>query len=168
VEKKLQAEVDSVLEGRSATAEDWPKLRYTEMVVAEAMRMYPPAWIMGRRALNDFQIGDYFVPANSIVLASQYIMHHDSRYYPDPDRFDPERWTAEARESRPKFAYFPFGAGPRICIGESFAWMEGVLLLATLAQKWQMRLVPGHPVAMQPLVTLRTKHGMQMTLHKRF
>ncbi len=167
VEKKMQAEIDTVLAGRAANAEDWPKLRYTEMVLAEAMRMYPPAWIMGRRALHDYQIGEYFVPANSIILASPYIMHHDPRYYPDPDRFDPQRWTAEARESRPKFAYFPFGAGPRICIGEQFAWMEGVLLLATLAQKWQLRLVPGHPVEMQPLVTLRTKHGMRMTLHKR-
>lgn len=166
-EAKFHAEVDEVLGGRTATAEDYPRLRYTEMVFAESMRMYPPAWIIGRRALNDYRINGYHIPARSIILMSQYVMHHNSAYFPDPDRFDPERWTPEAREARPKFSYFPFGGGPRLCIGEHFAWMEGVLVMATLAQKWRMRLVSGHPVEMQPIVTLRPKHGMRMTLERR-
>jgi cytochrome P450 len=94
-------------------------------------------------------------------------MHRDARYFPDPDRFDPERWTTEARAARPQFSYFPFGGGPRRCIGEGFAWMEGILLIATLAQQWQMRLVPHHPVALKPVITLRPKHGMKMILSRR-
>jgi cytochrome P450 len=166
-EAKFHAEVDEVLGGRTATAEEFPRFRYAEMVFAESMRMYPPAWIIGRRALTDYRINGYDVPARSIILMSQYVMHHNPKYFPDPDRFDPERWTPEARESRPKFSYFPFGGGPRLCIGEHFAWMEGVLVMATLAQKWRMRLVPGAPVEMQPIVTLRPKHGMQMLLERR-
>jgi cytochrome P450 len=91
-------------------------------------------------------------------------MHRNPAYYPDPERFDPERWTTEARQARPKFSYFPFGGGSRVCIGERFAWLEGVLMLATLAQKWKLRLQPGHPVEILPLITLRTKHGMKMTV----
>ncbi len=167
VEAKLHEEIEDVLGGRSATAEDFFRLRYAEMVFAEAMRMYPPAWLIGRRALNDYQLKGYHVPSRSIILMSQYVMHHNSNYFPEPDRFDPDRWTPEAREARPKFSYFPFGGGPRVCIGEGFAWMEGVLVLATLAQKWKMRLVSGHPVELQPLVTLRQKHGMKMKLERR-
>jgi cytochrome P450 len=137
------------------------------MVLAESMRLYPPAWGIGRRAVQDYAVGGYVVPARSIVLVSQYVMHRDPRYYPEPDAFDPQRWTPEAEAARPKFAYFPFGGGARQCIGEGFAWMEGILLLATLAQQWHMRLVPGHPVALRPLVTLRPKHGMRMTLQRR-
>ncbi len=167
IEARFHSEVDEILKGATATAEDYPRLRYTEMVFAEAMRLYPPAWIIGRRALGDYQINGYKIPARSILLMSQYIMHHDPKYFPDPFRFDPERWKPEARESRPKFSYFPFGGGPRLCIGESFAWMEGALVLATIAQRFKMRLAPGHPVEMQPLVTLRPKHGMMMILEPR-
>jgi cytochrome P450 len=167
IEARLHAEVDEVLKGALPTAEDFPRLRYTEMVFAEAMRLYPPAWVIGRRALGDYQINGYKIPARSILLMSQYVTHHDARFFPDPFRFDPERWTPEARESRPKFSYFPFGGGPRVCIGESFAWMEGALVLATIAQRFRMRLAPGHPVEMQPLVTLRPKHGMLMILESR-
>jgi cytochrome P450 len=167
IEDRFHAEVDEVLKGALPTAEDFPRLRYTEMVFAEAMRLYPPAWIIGRRALGDYQINGYKIPARSILLMSQYMTHHDARFFPDPFRFDPERWTPEARESRPKFSYFPFGGGPRVCIGESFAWMEGALVLATIAQRFRMRLAPGHPVEMQPLVTLRPKHGMRMILESR-
>jgi cytochrome P450 len=95
---------------------------------------------------------------------SPFVMHHDARFFPNPHRFDPERWTPEAQAARPKFSYFPFGGGPRVCIGESFAWLEGVMILATLGQKWRMRLVPGHPVETQPLITLRPKHGMRFRL----
>ncbi len=166
-ESKFHAEIDEVLGGRLPTAEDYPKLKYTEMVFAESMRLFPPAWTIGRRALNDYQLGDYHIPARSILLMSQYVMHHNPKYFPDPERFDPERWRPEAKEARPQFSYFPFGGGPRLCIGESFAWMEGVLVMATLAQKWKLRIVPGHPVDLQPLVTLRPKHGMKMTVEMR-
>lgn len=137
------------------------------MVLSEAMRLYPPAWTLGRRALKDYALTDYVVPEGSIIMMSQWVVHHDPRYYPDPFRFDPERWTPEAQAARPKFAYFPFGAGPRMCIGDQFAWIEGIVLLATLGQQWQMRLVPGHPVELQPLITLRPRHGMRMTLARR-
>jgi cytochrome P450 len=167
IEARFHAEVDEVLKGALPTADDFPRLRYTEMVFAEAMRLYPPAWVIGRRALGDHQINGYMIPARSILLLSQYVTHHDARFFPDPFRFDPERWTPEARESRQKFSYFPFGGGPRVCIGESFAWMEGALVLATIAQRFRMRLAPGHPVEMQPLVTLRPKHGMRMILESR-
>ncbi|MBA3440276.1 MAG: cytochrome P450 [Pyrinomonadaceae bacterium] len=165
-EIKLHEELDRVLGGKPPSDEDIPQLRYTEMILSEAMRLYPPAWTVGRLAISDTEVGGYMVPAGSLVLLSQYVMHHDERYYPDPFRFDPERWTPEAKGERPQFAYFPFGGGPRRCIGEGFALMEGALLLATLAQKWRMRLVPGHPVDIHPLITLRPKHGMLMKLEK--
>jgi cytochrome P450 len=167
VEERLHRELDDVLNARTPTFADVSQLRYTEMVLAESMRLYPPAWAIGRLAAVDCEIAGYFVPRKSLVVASQYVMHRDERYYAKPLVFDPERWTEAARESRPQFSYFPFGGGPRRCIGEGFAWMEGILLIATLAQQWQMRLVPHHPVALKPLITLRPKHGMQMTLKRR-
>jgi cytochrome P450 len=162
-EGRLHEELDAALGGRAPTAEDLPRLSYTEMVLAESMRLYPPAWVLGRRALRDYEVGGYRVPAGSIVLVSQYVMHRDARFFPEPERFDPERFTPEAKSARPQFSYFPFGGGPRRCIGEGFAWMEGVLVLATLAQRWRLRLAPGHPVETQPVVTLRPRHGMRMT-----
>jgi cytochrome P450 len=166
-ERRCHEEVDSVLQGRLPTAEDVPRLRYVEMVMAESMRLYPPAWAMGRYARNDFQLGDFRLPARTTVLISQFVTHRDPRYFPDPLRFDPERFTAEAKSRRTKFTYFPFGAGARQCIGESFAWMEGVLVLATFMQKWRLRLVPGQRVEPQPLITLRPKYGMRMQLEAR-
>jgi cytochrome P450 len=166
-EARLHAEVDRVGAGRRLAAADLPKLAYTEMVLAESMRLYPPAWIVGRRALADYTVGGFSVPARSIVVASQWVTHRDPRYFPDPERFDPERFRPEARAARPKFAYFPFGGGPRVCIGEGFAWMEGVLLLATLARRWRLRLEPGQAVAPAPSITLRPKHGLRMTLERR-
>jgi cytochrome P450 len=167
VERKFHAEIDLALNGRLPTAEDYPNLPYTEMILAESMRLYPPAWIIGRRALSDYQINGYHVPARTIILMSQWVVHHHEKYFPEPFRFDPERWTPEAKESRHKLYYFHYGGGPRICIGEHFAWMEGVLVLATMAQKWKLRLAPGHPVELQPIVTLRPKYGMQMKLESR-
>ena len=167
VETKLHAEIDAVLGGRLPTVDDVPRLRYTEMVFAESMRLYPPAWAIGRLAVTDYEVGGYRVPARSLVLLSQYVMHRDARYFPDPERFDPERWTTEAREARPQYSYFPFGGGPRRCIGEGFAWLEGILLIATLAQRWRLRLVPDHPVELKPVITLRPKHGMRMTVSRR-
>ncbi|HLF83978.1 MAG TPA: cytochrome P450 [Blastocatellia bacterium] len=167
VEAKLHEEIDNVLAGALPTAADVARLPYTEMVFAESMRMYPPAWTLGRRVLADYQVGQYVVPARSIVLMSPWVMHHDPRFFPDPFKFDPERWTAEARESRPKFSYFPFGGGPRVCIGEQFAWMEGALLIAAIAQQWKMRLAPGQRVEPKAMITLRPKYGMRMLLSKR-
>ena len=167
VEAKLHAEVDRVLQGRLPGLGDLASLQYVERVVTEAMRLYPPAWIIGRRAIDDYQLGDYVAPARSILVMSPYLMQRDPRFYTDPGRFDPDRWTPEFRAALPKFAYFPFGGGPRQCIGESFAWMELILLTATISQQWRLRLVPGHPVVPQPLITLRAKHGMRMTVGKR-
>jgi cytochrome P450 len=164
VEARFHAEVDAALGGRVPTVDDMPRLPYTRMVLAESMRLYPPAWIVGRRALGPFDVRGYTIPGRSIVLLSQYLMHRDARWFPDPARFAPERWTPERQAERPKFSYFPFGGGPRVCIGEQFAWMEGVLLLATIAQRWRLRLVPGHPIALQPIITLRPKHGVKMSV----
>jgi cytochrome P450 len=122
---------------------------------------------MGRRALQDFQLGNFYLPAKTTVLISQFVTHRDARFFPDPLRFDPERHSPEAKMRRTKFTYFPFGAGVRQCIGESFAWMEGVLLLATLGQRWKLKLVPGHRVEPEPLITLRPKYGMRMQMEQR-
>ena len=167
VESKLHEEIDEVLQGRLPAFEDVARMKYTEMVMAESMRLYPPAWALGRMALKDFTIGGYVVPKKSLVLMSQYVMHRDPRYFAEPLRFDPERWSPQARDTRPQFSYFPFGGGPRRCIGEGFAWMEGILLLATLAQHWQLRLEPNHPVEIKPVMTLRPKHGMRMTVSRK-
>ncbi len=166
-ESRFHAEIDQVLAGRVPNIEDVAQLKYTEMVLTESMRLFPPAWALGRMAQEECEIAGYVIPKKSLVLMSQFVMHHDSRYFTDPMKFDPDRWTAEARLTRPQFSYFPFGGGPRRCIGEGFAWMEGILLLATVAQKWQMRLVPNHPVALKPVITLRPKYGMRMTLAER-
>jgi cytochrome P450 len=167
VERRLHDEVDRVLGGRLPTIADVPSLSFVERVVTESMRLYPPAWLIGRRAIAKYKIAGFVAPARSIFVMSPYVVHRDARYYGHPDRFDPDRWTPEFRASLPKFAYFPFGGGPRQCIGESFAWMELVLVVATLAERWSLALVPGHPVAPQPVVTLRTKHGMKMIAHGR-
>ena len=166
-ERRFHDEVDRELQGRLPAYEDASRLRYVEMVLAESMRLYPPAWAMGRAARADFQLGEFRLPAKTTVLMSQFITHRDARFFPDPLRFDPERFTAEAKSRRSKLTYFPFGAGARQCIGESFAWMEGVLLLATLAQRWKLKLVPGHRVEPEPLITLRPKYGMRMQLEAR-
>jgi len=167
VESKLHSEIDEVLCGRRPEARDFMDLRYTEMVFAESMRLYPPAWTMGRRVLSDYQVDRYVIPSGSIVLMSPWVMHHDSRFFPEPYDFDPERWRPEVRDARPKFSYFPFGGGPRVCIGEQFAWMEGVLLIATIAQKWKMRLAPGQVVEPKAMVTLRPRYGMRMVIEAR-
>jgi cytochrome P450 len=167
VEVRLCEEVDSALEGNLPTADDLPKLEYTRRVLSESLRLYPPAWAMGRRLLADVEVGGFPVPAGSTTVMSQYIVHHDPRWYPDPFRFDPERWKPERLAERPRFSYFPFGGGPRMCIGEDFAWMEGITLIAVLAQRWQLRLAPGQTVALQPRITLRPRYGMKMTVHRR-
>lgn len=164
VEARLHAEVDS-LGDRPLAADDVARLPFARAVVAETLRLYPPAWIIGRRALRDYEVGGFTIPARAIVLMSQWLVHRDSRWWPDALSFQPDRWMSGGSAndpSRPKFAYFPFGAGTRVCIGEQFAWMEAVLALATIARRWRLRLAPGPRVVPQPIVTLRAKHGMRM------
>jgi cytochrome P450 len=144
------------------TLEDLPQLRYTEMVLAESMRLYPPAWAMGRQATNDVQIGPYLLPAGTYFFFSQYLIQRNPDHFPDPLRFEPERFTPQRKAGRSRFVYFPFGAGGRQCIGEAFAWMESTLVLATLAQRWRLRLVPGQMLEVQPKITLRPKYGIRM------
>ncbi|WP_263354639.1 cytochrome P450 [Acidicapsa acidisoli] len=159
-ESRLHAELDATLQDRLPTLEDLPRLPYTEMVIAEAMRLYPPAWAMGRQAIEDVEIGPYRVPRGTYFFFSQYIIHRDPKYFPEPLAFHPERFTVEAKAQRPKFAYFPFGGGGRQCIGESFAWMEAVLVLATLAQRWRLTVIEDQQIALQPKITLRPKFGI--------
>lgn len=167
VEARLHEEVDRVLGGRLPTIEDLPKLAFVERVMTESMRLYPPAWIIGRRAIADYAADGYTVPARSVVVISPYLIHHDERFFPEPDRFLPDRWTPEFKASLPPFAYLPFGGGARRCIGESFAWMELILVASAIAQKWRFRVVPEHPVVPQPLVTLRLKHGLRVVATRR-
>jgi cytochrome P450 len=166
IESKLRAELDSVLGGRTPGYEDLPRLTYVEMVLAESMRLYPPAWAIGRMVKQQYRLYNHELSPGSICILSPYVMHRHPRYYPNPERFDPERFTPEAKQSRPKFAYFPFGGGPRVCIGERFAWMEGVLLLATILQNWRMQLVPGQIIEPHPQITLRTRYGVKMMLER--
>ena len=166
-ERKLAAEINEVLGTRPPAADDVPNLRYTEMVFAESMRLYPPAWAMGRQAREDFELGPYRLPAGTTVIVSQFITQRDPRHFADPLRFNPDRFAPAGKATFPKFAYFPFGAGYRQCIGESLAWMEGSLVLATIAQHWRLQLAPGQKVEPQALITLRSKFGMQMRVIKR-
>lgn len=166
-EARFHAEIDSVLGDRLPGAADLPSLPYTRQVFAESMRLYPPAWAVSRKAIEPLTIGGYPVPAGAGVLASQWIAHRDPRFFEEPASFRPERWTEEFEAGLPKLAYFPFGGGPRLCIGMGFAWMEGVLLLATIGRRWRMRLVPGHPVEPHPRITLRPRNGVRVTLETR-
>ena len=163
---KMYAEVAEVLgtgpTARTATVDDYPRLKYTEQVFAESMRLYPPAWAMGRQSTVPIELGPYRFPPQTHFFFSQYVMHRSPEYWPDPLAFRPERHTPEARATRPRFVYFPFGGGRRQCIGEGFAWMEGVLSLATLAQRWRLTFLPTYPVIPQAKITLRPKHPMIM------
>jgi cytochrome P450 len=148
------------------------ELPRTRAVIAESMRLYPPAWVVGRRMVTDVELGGWSVPAGSLVLASQWITQRDPRWWAEATAFRPERWLGpggydEAAPGQPRGAYFPFGMGRRVCIGESFAWTEAVLALAALARDWAPALVPGHPVELRPAVTLRPRYGLRMTLHRR-
>jgi len=152
---------------RVPTIEDVPKLEYTEKVFRESMRLYPPAWTIGRQAINDYKVDKYVIPAGSIILMSQYVMHHNPMYYTDPDLFYPDRWNKEVKSHLPRFSYFPFGGGIRGCIGEPFAWMEGILLIATICNRWKMHHDTNYKVELKPLITLRLKYGMHMKLEVR-
>ena len=153
---------------RLPTIDDLPNLKYTEAVLAESMRLFPPAWAIGRLALEDHEFGGYKVPAKSLVLVSPYVTQRDSRFWNDANEFVPERWEAQSvKQASQKNIYFPFGGGIRRCIGESFAWTEGILLLATLARKWKLNLMPEQKIGLMPQITLRPKYGMRMTMSRR-
>ena len=156
-EAKLRSEVSSVLGERDATARDLADLVYTRGVLAESLRLYPPAWVLARYAVEPHQFADREVPRGALVLVSQYLLHRDARYFPRPDIFDPDRWRSGPPD-RPRMAYFPFGAGPRSCIGEGFAWMEGVLILATIAQRWRLKNVGAAWPGVEVRMTLRPRH----------
>jgi cytochrome P450 len=168
IEAKFHAELDEVLGTRTATPEDYPSLKFTEQILAESMRLYPPAWTVGRMANEDHELAGYKIEKGSLILTPMYVMHRDKRFWSHADEFKPERWeTQSIKEASNKFIYFPFGGGVRRCIGEQFAWMEGVLLLATLGKKWKLKLNPEQKVVPQPMITLRSKYGMKMKIEER-
>ncbi len=162
VRERMHEEVREVLGGEPITAARVRELPFTRQVFAEAMRLYPPAHVIGRINIEPFECLGYTIPAGSTIFISPYALHRHERYWPEPGRFDPDRFTPEAIEQRPKHAYIPFGGGPRVCIGEPFAWMEGVIVLATIAQHYRLDLDPAQEIALRPLITLRPKHGMRM------
>ncbi|SNQ48990.1 Cytochrome P450 [Frankia canadensis] len=172
----LQAELDEVLGDRLPTIDDLPRLPYTGAVFQESMRLFPPVWAMGRHLVEDRDVAGYRLPAGSTLVFSQWVVHRDARWWSEPDRFDPTRWlqppdteadAARSTPPRPRFAYFPFGAGPRQCIGNTLAVTEGIMALATLARHWTFAPVPGRVVTPQPLVTLRPRNGLPMTARRR-
>ncbi len=167
VERRLHAELDMVLAGHVPTVAHLDALPYTRMVIQEALRLYPPAFGLTLFAIASDEIGGYLVPANSVVFLSAYCTHRHPAFWDEPEVFDPEHFTPERSADRPRFAYFPFGGGPRQCIGNAFAMMEAQLVLATVAQRYSLLLVPGHPVEPQVLPTLRPRYGLPMTLHPR-
>jgi cytochrome P450 len=155
---RMYAQVDDVLGDRDATLEDLPRLDFVHAVFSEALRLYPPAWVVARRAIEATRIGGYPIKRGDVVVASQYVTHRNPRFFRDPDRFDPERFLGT---TYPKFAYFPFGGGNRLCIGERFAWTEGVLAMATIAQRVRFQAVDSEPVGTVPLVTLRPSRAIR-------
>lgn len=164
---RLQDEVDRVLAGRPAAIGDIPSLAFGEKVIKETMRLYPPAWSVARTAVNDFELDGYKIPSGANIVMSQWIMHRDSRFFPDPDKFDPDRWDTPACHNLPRFAYFPFGGGPRQCIGASFAVTEVLLVLAAVVRRFQLVPVDHQPVAPVPSLTLRPKDPIRMRIEAR-
>ena len=168
IERRLVAELDEVLAGRLPTVEDVKALRYTKQVLDESMRLCPPAWTTGREVEREVEIGGYRIPAGAQLMMSQWLVHRDARFFPDPEAFDPDRWLPERAKLLPRYAYFPFGGGPRVCIGNHFATLEATLLLAVMMQRHHFELLPGQTLAFAPSVTLRQKGpGLRMRVHPR-
>jgi cytochrome P450 len=167
VERRLHAEIDAVLGHRAPTMADLDALPYTRMIIEESMRLYPPVWGTNRQAHADDVVGGVRVPAGSTVTISPYVTHRNPGFWEDPERFDPERFTAQRSVDRPEYAYLPFGGGPRRCVGNQFAMLEAQLVLALVAQRFALRCVPGHPVEPHPILTLRPRRGLVMTLERR-
>jgi cytochrome P450 len=164
-EKKFHAELEEVLGGRAPNVSDLPKLKYTEMIVKETMRLYPPAYAVGREAIEETEIGGFRVPKRTQLFAFQWVTHRDARYFEEPDAFKPERWING--DPSPKYAYFPFGGGPRQCIGNYFAMMEVVLLMATIGQRFRFKLDPEHKVEVLPVLSLRPRNGIKVIIEPR-
>ena len=177
VEKKMHEEIDLIVskngksksnvEMRTPSIKDLAKLKYVEKVLRESLRMYPPVWSIGRLVEDDYLVDKYTIPKGSSIVMSQYVMHHDNRFYDNPDEFNPDRWTDEFKRSLPRFSYFPFGGGIRGCIGEPFSWQEGILLMATISSNWTMNLVSKQKIKMDPGITLNPKNGIKMRLSLR-
>ena len=167
VQARFQEELDEVIGDRAATLADLPNLTFMDQVLEEALRLYPPIWFWGRMAFQPFDLGGYHIPAGAFLLAPQLIAQRDPRFFDAPLEFRPDRWTPEFKADLPQFAYYPFGGGPRRCIGEGFAMMEAKLILATIGRRWTMRHDPRHKAEMLPLISLRPKGGMPMFLEKR-
>jgi cytochrome P450 len=162
VERRLRREVISAIGERAPDAQDAPRLRYAKMVVEESMRLFPPVWAIERQALEEDVVGGFRVPKRALVAISPFLLHRHRAYWENPEGFDPDRFSPEATEGRPKFAYLPFGGGPRQCIGMGFASIEAQMILARIVQRFRLELVPGHRVELEPVVTLRPRHGLPM------
>jgi cytochrome P450 len=167
VRRRLEDELAAALAGRAPALDDLPRLPYTRMVIEEAMRLYPPAWVITRSATGADELGGFAIPAGDMVLLSPYVTHHDPSLWEDPEGFDPERFAPGAEGGRPRYAYYPFGGGPHLCIGAGFAMMEATIVLATVAQRLRLDLEAGRPVAIEPLVTLRPSPGIWVTARPR-
>ena len=167
IEAKLFEEVDSVLCGRTATVADLPQLQFTEMIMKESLRLYSPAWLTSREVINECEIGGHHLPVGTTVFTSQWVIHRDPRFFDQPEEFNPNRWANNFAKTLPSITYFPFGAGQRVCLGQSFAMMETTLILATVAQKFQLKLIPDQKVEPWSSFLLRPKNGIKMLLNKR-
>ena len=168
IDLRLQEEVSSIISNKiDISFDDIQKLEYTTKVLTESMRLYPPAWALGRQAINNCKIGKYIIPSGSIILMSQYVMHRNQIYFPQPDAFYPDRWTDEFKKNLPRFSYYPFGGGIRSCVGEPFAWMEAILITAIINRLWKMNKIQENKVVLKPLITLRPKYGMRMQITRR-
>jgi cytochrome P450 len=168
IQDRLYGEISSVLQGRAPTFADLQAMTYTDRVLKESMRVYPPAWcLIARAPLEEIQIGGYTLPKDSVILAAPWVMHHDARYFPDPLRFDPERFSPENEAKMVRYSYFPFGAGPRVCSGQHLAMMEAEVLLATIIQRYQLELLPGQTIIPEPFITIRPKYGARMKVTPR-
>jgi cytochrome P450 len=167
IEAELHQELDRVLQGRTPSWEDYPKLEFTKMVFTESMRLYPPIYLIARQSIKPIEMGGYRIPAKTMVLISPYLIQRDSRFFQEPELFNPKTWSNRVSNQSSKYEYFPFSEGPRSCIGQHYAWLEGIMVLATIAQNWKIRLAPDQKVETSQLLNLRPKYGMRMQLFKR-